>query len=352
MTSYERFKRMYEHKEADRVPIIDGPWATTIERWYKEGMPAGVDWTDYFGVDKVSSIYANISPRYMPRVVEETDEYIIYFTEWGTTLKQQKHADSTPEFLDFTVTSPDTWKEAKAQMVPSKDRIDWTWLENNYKQWRKDGHWVSAGFWFGFDVTHSWFVGTETLLMGMVEEPEWCVDMFNHYLDMCIAMYDMIWDAGYTFDEIFWCDDMGFKLNQFFSLGMYRELLKPVQKRAIEWAHKKGIYTRLHSCGDIRPFVPELVSIGLDALNPMEVKAGMDPFKLKADYGDKLVLHGGLNAVLWDDTEAVEAEMKKLIPIMKQNGGYIFSSDHSIPPSVSFENMTRIIELAKDLCTY
>jgi len=188
--------------------------------------------------------------------------------------------------------------------------------------------------------------------MGMVEEPEWCVDMFNHYLDMCIAMYDMIWDAGYTFDEIFWCDDMGFKLNQFFSLGMYRELLKPVQKRAIEWAHKKGIYTRLHSCGDIRPFVPELVSIGLDALNPMEVKAGMDPFKLKADYGDKLVLHGGLNAVLWDDTEAVEAEMKKLIPIMKQNGGYIFSSDHSIPPSVSFENMTRIIELAKDLCTY
>ena len=56
MTSWERIKRMYEHKEADRVPFVDSPWAGTVNRWHREGMPAGMDWRDYFGVDKVQPI--------------------------------------------------------------------------------------------------------------------------------------------------------------------------------------------------------------------------------------------------------------------------------------------------------
>jgi uroporphyrinogen decarboxylase len=48
MTSYERFKRMYEHREADRIPVIDIPWRTTIERWHKEGMPEGISYVDFF----------------------------------------------------------------------------------------------------------------------------------------------------------------------------------------------------------------------------------------------------------------------------------------------------------------
>ena len=54
MNSWERIKRMYEHKEADRIPILDDPWAGTIRRWHKEGMPAGMNWTDYFDTDKIA----------------------------------------------------------------------------------------------------------------------------------------------------------------------------------------------------------------------------------------------------------------------------------------------------------
>ena len=53
MTSHERFKRMFEHKDADRVPIIDDPWEVTIERWHREGMPKDVSFVDYFGLDHV-----------------------------------------------------------------------------------------------------------------------------------------------------------------------------------------------------------------------------------------------------------------------------------------------------------
>ena len=237
-------------------------------------------------------------------------------------------------------------------MIPSRDRISWSYLEKNYKKWREEGLWIQGDFWFGFDVTHSWAVGTETLLVALIEEPEWCIDMFNHYLDMDIALFEMILDAGYTFDSIKWPDDMGFKHSQFFSVKMYRELLKPVHKRAIEWAHKRGIRAHIHSCGDINPLIPELIDIGIDAINPLEVKAGMDPINLKRKFGKDVVLHGGINAVLWDDIEAISAEMEKTIPVMKESGGYIFSSDHSVPSSVSLENFKQIVDLAKKLGSY
>lgn len=352
MNSHERFKRMYEHRDADRIPVIDAPWSSTIERWRREGMPPDVDWVDYFGMDKVAYIGVDNSPRYPSRVLEETEEYRIHTTSWGATLKDWRHAGGVPEFLDFTIKDPDTWRVAKERMTPDKDRIPWEWLKSNYRKWRDEGYWIIGGLWFGFDVTHSWTIGTERMLIALVEQPEWCMDMFEHFLNVNLQLLHMVWDEGYEFDCISWPDDMGFKHNQFFSLKTYRRLLKPFHKRAIDWAHAKGIKAHLHSCGDVNPFIPELLEIGLDALNPLEVKAGMDPIHIKKTFGDRLVLHGGINAVLWDNLEAIEAEMEKVIPVVKENGGYIFSSDHSVPDSVSLDNFKHIVEHAKRLGSY
>ena len=352
MNTCERMKRMYAHQEADRVPIMDSPWNATIERWHREGMPAGMDYVEYFDLDWIVPIYVDTSPRYPVRVVEETDDYITETTPWGATLKNWKHIASTPEFLDFTIKSPDDWRKAKARMTPTPDRIPWDHLKANHRQWREWGAWIEAGLWFGFDVTHAWTIGTERLLIALIEDPEWCVDMFNHFLDMGIALLDQVWDAGYTFDAVNWPDDLGYKHNQFLSLKMYRELLKPVHQRAVDWAHAKGVKVRLHSCGDVNPFIPEWVEIGIDGLNPLEVKAGMDPIHIKKTFGDRLLLHGGVNAVLWDDIDAIEAEMRRVIPVHKENGGYIFASDHSIPSSVSLENFRHIVNLAKTLGSY
>ena len=352
MTTKERFQRMYEHREADRIPIIDSPWAGTMRRWHREGMPEGVDWRDYFDIDKVESIGVDITPRYEVKVLEDTDRYQIVTTPWGVTLKNFKELDSTPEFLDYKVTSPEAWADAKARMTLEDDRIPWGWLKNNYDRFRAEGRWIEANFWFGFDVTHSWMSGTETVLVAMIEEPEWAVDMFETYLDRCIALFERIWNAGYRFDAINWPDDMGYKGTTFFSNEMYRELLKPTHKRAVDWAHAHGIYARLHSCGNVMTRIDDLVEIGIDCLNPLEVKAGMDPVGLKERVGDRLVLHGGINAVLWDDREAIVSSIRETIPKLKENGGYIFSSDHSIPNSVSLENMKAIVEAVKEAGKY
>ncbi len=352
MTTHERVTRMYEHREADRVPVTDSPWEATVERWHREGMPADTSYVDFFGLDNFISIGADNSPRYPEKVLEETEDYVVKTTRWGATIKNWTHAGGVPEFLDFTITDPDSWLQTKKRMQPTRDRIHWNRLEQNYRRWRKEGTWISAYFWFGFDVTHAWAAGTERVLAAMVEEPEWVVDMFNHYLDLDVALFQMVWDAGYHFDGISWPDDMGYKGRQFFSLATYRELLKPAHKRAADWAHEKRLKVHLHSCGNVRPLIPDLIEIGIDMLNPLEVKAGMDPVALKAEYGDRLGFHGGLNAVLFERPDELWEEMRRVIPVMKENGGYIASSDHSVPQSVSLEEFKRFVELAKELGSY
>jgi len=352
MTARERFTRMFEHRDADRVPITDSPWGATIERWRREGMPADVSWVDYFGVDHMSSFGVDNSPRYPEKTIEDTDAYHIYTTKWGVTQKSWKHMASTPEFIAHTVVDPDTWRDAKKRMTPDRDRVPWQMLEKQYPVWRERGDFIKAGLWFGFDTTHSWFVGTERCLFAIAENPEWLSEMYQTELELDLALLDMAWDAGYTFDAIMWPDDMGYKFNQFFSVNTYREFLKPYHQRAIEWAHAKGIKAILHSCGDVNPFVPELVGIGLDGLNPLEVKAGMDPVHIKKTFGDKLVLFGGINAVKWDKPDEIKDEMSRVVPELKKQGGYIFSSDHSIPSAVSLQDFKDIIALAKELGSY
>jgi len=347
LTSHERMQRVYQHKEPDRVPMFDGPWQSTIDRWRREGLPAGVDVAEFFDFDKTAGIGVDNSPRFETSVVEETDEYVISKTAWGATMRNWRHAASTPEFLDFEIKDPDSWAVAKRRMTPSEDRIDWKRLEANYANWRNDGYWIVAGGWFGYDVFASWHVGTERLLMAMAAEPEWCRDMFDTALELDLALLDRVWDRGYRFDCFEFPDDLGYRNGPFFSLQMYRDVLKPAHQRAFDWAHDKGMVVMMHSCGNILPLLPDLIEVGLDGLNPLETKAGMDLIDIKRRYGDRLVLQGGIDVRKMSQLDQIEPEIRTKFAVAMKNGGYIYYSDHSVPDDVSFADYCRVIELVR-----
>jgi len=349
MTSRERVRRMFEHREADRIPIWENPWVTTLANWKTQGL-AGDDWAGDMGLDRMISVWPDISPRYPIRVLEETEDSIIRTSEWGVTYRDFKKTGSTPQFLDFTITDMEKWLDAKRRMTYDPSRIPWDYLKQCF-----DNHpdqWISAGLWFGFDVTHSWVMGTERFLYAMMDYPEWIKDIYETQLNMELMHLDKIYDEGYRFDAIYWCDDMGYKHSQFFSLDTYRELSKPFHKKACDWAHAHGCKVILHSCGNILPFIPDLIEIGVDALNPLEVKAGMDPYMLKDKYGDKLVLWGGCSALNWLEEGRVLEDVEALIPYMKRDGGYIFATDHSVPDNVNLEEFRQVIRRVKELGKY
>ncbi|MEW6752399.1 MAG: uroporphyrinogen decarboxylase family protein [Candidatus Latescibacterota bacterium] len=352
MSSYERMKRMYEHRQPDRVPFLDSPWGTTIRRWQREGMPAGVSWVDYFGVDRLGGVGVDTSPGFAHRVIEETDEYIIEYNSWGVTTRNFKLTTSTPQDIDFTIRDRQSWAAAKERLLPTDSRINWDHLRKHYAAMREHQLWISAGAWFGYDIVNARMVGTETLLMAMADDPEWVRDMLDTLCELALTLFNRVWEAGYTFDEIRWPDDMGYRNGLLFSKRMWDEMVRPYQQRTIDWAHAKGIKAHMHSCGNIMELVPELVDLGLDALNPLEVKAGMDPLGLKQRHGDRLALQGGFDARNWSSWDAAEAEIRAKLPVLMENGGYIFASDHSIPDAVSLDTMQRIVALVKELGRY
>ena len=353
LTSRERMLRTFKRQEIDRIMMVDSAWAGTQKRWYNEGMPAGVDWRDYFGFDNVIRVCPDNSPRFDHKILESNDRYRIETTPWGQTKRVFNALDSTPEVLNNYYCDSEKWAEAKARMLEyHEDRIPWDYLKKNYPLWKAEGRFLQLTVWFGFDVAHSHMIGTENVLIGMYEEPNWITDVFDTYLNTSLDLCQRILDAGYEFDGIFWYDDMGYKGSPFFSPAAYREIVKPYHKRAVDWAHERGMVTEMHSCGFIEPLLTDILETGVEMLNPLEVKAGMDPFKLKKLYGDRLAFRGGINAQLWDNIDLVKAEMERIIPAMKEGGGYIFSSDHSIPNSVSFENMKEIARLAHELGRY
>ena len=350
MTSRERLLRTFRHQEVDRLPMVDSAWAGTVQRWYNEGMPRDVDWIAYFDMDRIAAICPDNSPRFPHRIIEESERYVVATTPWGQTQRTFRALDSTPETLECYYNTRERWEEAKARMLDDPgDRVPWEGLKGAYPHWEANGYFKQLVIWFGFDVTHSHMVGTETVLMAMYDDPEWLKDMFETYLTVSLNQCQKMLDAGYKFDGIMWYDDMGYKGTPFFSPKCYRELLKPYHKRVVDWAHERGMVTELHSCGYIEPLLPDVVDTGVEMLNPMEVKAGMDPGRLKSQWGDKLAFHGGINAQIWDNLDLVKEEMRRIIPIMKEGGGYVFGSDHSIPSSVSLQNMTEIVKLAREL---
>ncbi|MFQ6044100.1 MAG: uroporphyrinogen decarboxylase family protein, partial [Candidatus Poribacteria bacterium] len=192
----------------------------------------------------------------------------------------------------------------------------------------------------------------ERMLMALLDDPEWCMDMFNHALSVNLALLEMVWNRGYTFDCLRFPDDLGYKNGLFFSLDVYRQVLKPAHKRACDWAHERGVKVMLHSCGNIMEIIPDLIDAGFDAINPLETKAGMDLVELKKLYGSDLVLEGGIDVRKMTRADEIEEEIRSKITAAKVGGGYIYHSDHSVPDNISFADYCRVIALVKHYGRY
>ncbi|HAS81393.1 MAG TPA: hypothetical protein DCS43_01630 [Verrucomicrobia bacterium] len=352
LTTHERMTLVHDHKEPDRVPVTDWFWESTLVRWRSEGLPSGASPTSHFGLDNIVEIGIDTSPRFETVIIEDTDTYRIERDSWGITKRNFKPVSATFEHLDHIVKDRASWQVAKERMTPTPDRINWGSLEKNYRQWRKDGAWITAAPWYGYDVVNARMCNTETILFAMADDPDWVKDMCDHGCNLALALLDQLWDRGYTIDELMWFDDMAYRNGMLFSKDMWREIVMPYQKRTIDWAHAHGIKVQLHCCGRITALIPELIDLGLDALNPLEVKAGMNPMQIKKEYGRDLVLRGGFDIQNWLDPRRAEEDIRRVLPAMMKSGGYIFASDHSVADSVSLADYTRIVSLVKEIGRY
>jgi uroporphyrinogen decarboxylase len=352
MTSKERVTLAINRKQPDRVPIHDDMWGTSYDRWQKEGMPQVVDVQDFFGFD-LRGIWCDNTLQLPCKVIEETEEFSITTSNDGETVKNWKTKTSTPELIDFTIKTREIWEEHKPRAVLNESRVNYESAKKTYDRAAENGFFLHLDFGLGFTRVCS-IVGPDRTLMAMVDDPEWIQDMFMTDSRLCVAIAEELFSRGIDVDAGWIFDDLGFKQKGFFSAAMYKELLWPAHKLVCDVFKSHGKPMILHSCGFIEEFIPLFIEAGFDCIQPLEVKAGNDMLKLKKQYGDRLAFMGGIDvrAMANPDPSVIEKEISTKIPAMKQGGGYIYHSDHSVPDNISYQQYQRTLELVREYGKY
>jgi uroporphyrinogen decarboxylase len=129
------------------------------------------------------------------------------------------------------------------------------------------------------------------------------------------------------------------------SADSYRRIIKPKQRRLVDAIRKKtNAKIFYHGCGAISELIPDLIDVGFDILNPVQTSArGMDPVRLKKDFGNDIVFWGGgvdtQRTLPFGTPQEVEDEVKRRIDVLAPGGGFVFATVHNIQSFVPPDNV-------------
>ncbi|MFW6270249.1 MAG: uroporphyrinogen decarboxylase family protein [Bacillota bacterium] len=357
MTGKERIKNILQRKPVDRIGLYEHFWGDTEKKWRTEGhISEDESLFNHFDFDLQESWAFNMVADldFEPEVVEETEETILTRDGNGALLRRHKLHDSTPEHVDFMVKDREKWEEKiKPLLKPEKRRIDF----ESYRQAKKEAEENDRFFvWSGtnvFELMHP-VCGHEYMLMGMATDPDWIKDMVETYSKLTVQLQEILFaEEGYP-DGIWYYEDMGFKQRPFMSPDMYEEIVKPGHEKTISYAKSNDLPVIMHSCGYIEPLLPGMIDAGIDCLQVIEVKAGMDLLKLYKEYGDHLSFMGGIDVrkLYTNDKKEIDQELETKIPVVKENYGYALHSDHSIPDTVEYDTYRYFVDKGLELGGY
>ena len=356
MTHKERMLNALSRKSVDKFPHGDGLWGETRQKYIAEGkLGKDEDECTHFDMSWRGGGWLNSTGDldFQDQILEETEETRLVLNGNGAILRSWKHRTGTPEHVDFKVKERSAWEDMIKPKLLTVDRrrIPFEWYRNEKTLARAGDR---AVCWIGmapFEQMHP-LCGHEHMLAGMALDPEWVLDMVMTFSRMAIKHLDILFAEEGLPDFIWFFEDMGFKDKPFMSPTMYEELVMPGHKLLFDYAHARGLKVVVHSCGFIEPLVPGLIKAGMDCLQAMEVKAGMDLARLAARFGDQITFCGGIDVriLATNDRDLIEAEInRKILPVLKGGSGYIVHSDHSIPPDVEYDTLRWFFERASTI---
>ena len=369
LTSKERFERILKHQPVDRVGLFEVFWRETAQKWSAQGHFARPEMiSDHFGLDvrrsggeitpgdyHIVNLIADVDTA--DQVVEETEEIRLVRDGNGALLRWLKNGSGAPEHVAFAVTDRQGWEEHIRPHLLDERTYDRRINCSSYRDVRARcaaaDRFFTCGVVGPFDQM-SPMCGHEHLLVGMGLDGQWVRDMADLYVTVTIHLLEMLFDREGLPDGLWVWDDLGFKNGPFMSPTMFRTLLYPAYEKLFDFAHSCGLPVILHCDGHVEALVPALIEAGIDCLQPLEVKAGMDLLKLKKCFGDRIALIGGMDARVLEtnDLAAVEAELLSKLPGAMAGSGYVLQADHSVSPLVEYETYKFFVERGLEIGTY
>lgn len=358
MNERERFLNTCRFKPVDRVPLWPplAVWDSTWKRWENEGLTnfavnlagehsdATLDLFDYLGCDRLDEIgiYYGFCPGFEYKVIEENDEYIIYRNHEGITMQEKKvgRETSMPHWIDFPIKTREDYQAVKFRLqLNFEERFPKNWNEK-CKVWKYRK--VPLRMWADRE---GGFFGPLRNLFGLVnlsymfyDDPAFIEEIMDDKVDLMIQILDKILqDIQFDF-FVFW-EDMSYKNGPLLSPEMFKKFMVPRYRKVTDFLRSKGIdIIIVDSDGDVTKLVPLWLEAGLNGVLPFEVQCGMDVVKFRKEYGNDLIMFGGIDKrVLAKTKRDIDEEINRVAPVIDK-GGYIPWLDHTVPPDVPFDN--------------
>ena len=347
MTSRERIAALLTEGHADRVGMHESPWSETMVRWRKEGLPENTSVIDHFGMDLAFIGGFDVSFRFPTEVIEETDEYAITKDANGITAKRIKgESGHTPHWIDHTINGRKDWEANVHRLEMKPDRVAAD-MKDKGDNARKTGRFVCVNHADPYELSWPIF-GQVNVFTLMMDDPEIVASVFMKYADMLIACHEILRERGVDYDGVFMYTDLGYRNATLFAPQLYNDLLFPAHKKYCDYLKSRGKPLICHSCGKIEVLIPKFIEAGFAAIQPLEAKCGQDVRDLGKLHGGKIAFFGNIDVRKLSGTRKdVEEEVIPKVEAAKNFGGYIFHSDHSVPPTVSWDNYCHAVELVK-----
>jgi len=382
MSSRERILKSINHEEPDRVPfdLAGSTWTGITNTAYQNlRIHLGLnlvepEWSDVIQQIVVPSeeilTQLNVDTRgVFPLTshnwdiyskLKDVGDYFEYHDEWGFThhfpkdgywFSLVKNSMDQVDFDSEGVIEGFPWPDAG-----NKQRF--AGMREKAIQFRnQDKIVMTKGLCAGLFEMHQRVRGMENAMLDPFFFPVNSDKLIGKLADLKIEFWDSLLDEiGDVVDIVGEGDDYGTQQSQLIAPDQFREYYKPHFARVLGFIKKKSPNVKLlfHSCGNVRPIIPDLIEIGVNLLNPVHITAtGMEPVQLKKDFGKDVVFWGGgvdTQHVLPNGTpQQVKDDVKRNIEALAPGGGFVFSTVHNIQAEVPPQNIMAMIEAIREI---
>jgi uroporphyrinogen decarboxylase len=356
MTSRDRFLAAVAHTHPDRVPIdyLASPQADkAIKAYY--GINTERELLDILGCDFYYLCCRDISqnesclPFYRgSRMSVEGDKRVCPFgIVWKRGAYNSKFA--VDDAIDNPLKSAQSQKDIVNYKFPKVSEFDFSAFDAEIEA--NNSRVIIGGFWSGILGDCYRMHGFENFLLNIAIKPDMIKALINRMTDFYLELNDSLFSQFKNrLDVWFFGNDFGSQSALLFSPDMLAEFFMPGIKRLCDNAKGYGLKVMMHSCGAISEILPLLIEAGVDIIDPVQVTAaGMEPARLKKEYGDKITFHGGIDTqqlLPFGSVEQVREHSRRTIEIMSASGGYIFAPSQILGSDIPAENIAAMYETA------
>ncbi len=376
MNSRERVMLALNHKEPDRIPIdLGGSICSSIHK------NAYIEFKKYLGMDleeiKMAD-YVQQLPYLDEALLERFDvdfrmvqlpaataadvdifeegDYYAFIDRWGSKLHMPKEGGLYFDWVDFPIKVA-TMRALDNYAWPQPDPPEYNaQLREQARHLYQETDYAlvgSAVIGGGIFEQPARTMGLENFFMALVSEPQFADRLMGQITDIYIESCSNYLEQLGEYLQVFtYWDDVCGQNGWLIAPDVYRKMVKPKQRRLVEAIkHKTDAKIYYHSCGAVFDLIPDLIELGFDILNPVQVSArGMDTSRLKKEYGQDIVFWGGgvdtQHVLPFGRPEEVADEVKRRIDDLAPDGGFVFAAVHNIQALVPPENIVAAFETA------